>query len=125
MVLITGEVPSEADRDNLARAIGGMDNVREVFNELTVAGATSMTSRANDVSITGRVKAKLVEANDIPATSVKVVTERGVVYLMGLLTATEQAKAVERTRTVGGVTKVVSVFETLTEAELAKMGKRR
>jgi osmotically-inducible protein OsmY len=118
-VLLTGEVASEADRAAVEQAIGRIDGVRAVVNELGVMGATSMTARSNDLILTSKVKASYIDAKDLPATAVKVVTERGVVYLMGRVTEREAERATELARGVGGVQKVVRMFEIVSEADLA------
>jgi len=121
LVLITGEVESEADKAAVEQAVTRVDNVRSIVNELAVMGSTSLTSRSNDTILSGKVKASFVDAKDIFANSVKVVTERGTVYLMGRVTEREAGRATEVARGVNGVQKVVRVFEILTEAELADM----
>jgi len=120
-VLITGEVPTDADRAAVEGAVSRMENVRSVLNELGVMGNSSLTARSSDTIISGRVKAAFIDAKDLHANVVKVVTERGVVYLMGRVTEREAARAAEITRGIPGVLKVVRVFEILTEAELAAM----
>ena len=87
--------------------------MRTVFNELTVSGITSLTSDANDVSITSQVKARMLRDENVPATKIKVVTEAGVVYLMGLVSQSEAEAATNIARTTSGVTKVVTLFEYL------------
>ncbi len=121
-VLLTGEVASDADRAAVDRAVRGIENVRSVLNETAVMGDSSMTARSNDTLITTRVKATLVDAKDIHGTAMKVVTERGVVYLLGRVTEREAERATSLARSVNGVLKVVRVFEILTEAELATLG---
>jgi osmotically-inducible protein OsmY len=120
-VLLTGEVASEADRTALEQAIGRIEGVRSIVNELAVMGASSMTARSNDLILTSKVKASFIDAKDLHATAVKVVTERGVVYLMGRVTEREATRATELARGVSGVQKVVRVFEVISEAELASL----
>ena len=120
-VLITGEVPSEADRTAVEQAITRIENVRSTINELAVMGSSSLTSRSSDAIITGKVKATFVDARDLQANAIKVVTERGTVYLMGRLTEREANRATDLARSVSGVQKVVRVFEIITEAELANL----
>ena len=120
-VLLTGEVASEADRAAVEQAIGRIEGVRSIVNELAVMGATSMTARSNDLVLTSKVKASFIDAKDLHASAIKVVTERGVVYLMGRLTEREAARATEIARGVSGVQKVVRVFEVISEAELANL----
>jgi osmotically-inducible protein OsmY len=125
MVLLTGEVQSEADRGVVEQAIGRIEGVRSVVNELAVMGASSMTARSNDTILTSKVKASFIDAKDLQAGALKVVTERGVVYLMGRVTEREANRATDLARGVSGVQKVVKVFEMLTEAELATLGDQK
>jgi osmotically-inducible protein OsmY len=125
MALITGEVPTEADRTAVEQAIARIENVRSTVNDLAVMGPTSLTARSNDAILTSKVKATYVDAKDLQATAVKVVTERGTVYLMGRVTEREASRAVELARGIAGVQKVVRVFEILTEAELATLGDQK
>ncbi len=121
-VLLTGEVPTEADRSSLEQAVARIENVRSTVNELAVMAPTSMSSRSSDTVLTSKVKASYVDAKDLQVNSIKVVTERAVVYLMGRVTEREATRAAELARGVSGVQKVVRVFEILTEAELAALG---
>jgi len=119
MVLITGEVPTDGDRTKVEEAVQRMENVRSVVNELAVAGNASLTARSGDSITSAKVKATMVDAKDMQANAVKVVTERGVVYLMGRVTEREATRAAELARSVPGVQKVVRVFEVISEEELA------
>ncbi|MEK6244150.1 MAG: BON domain-containing protein [Pseudomonadota bacterium] len=110
-VLVTGEVPDEKTKVEIEKIVIGAPNVRSVTNDLQVAGGSALSSRASDATITGKVKARFVDANRFNALLVKVVTEASVVYLMGIVTESEAAAAVEVARTTGGVRKVVKVFE--------------
>jgi osmotically-inducible protein OsmY len=116
-VLLTGEVPNEADRAALEQAVTGIENVRSVTNETAVMGSSSLTSRSNDLIVTSKVKATFVDAGDVQANAFKVVTERGIVYLMGRVTAEESDRAANLARAINGVQKVVKVTETITEEE--------
>ena len=120
-VLLSGEVPTEADRGAVERAVRQVDNVRAVVNELAVMEASSMTTRSSDSVVTGKVKAAFLDATGLQSNAFKVVTERGVVYLMGRVTEREAKQATDVARRVGGVAKVVRVFEIISEDELAKM----
>lgn len=120
-VLLTGEASSEADKAAAEQAVRGIENIRGVVNELAVAGASSMTARSNDTLLTTRVKGALLEAKDLHATAIKVLTERGNVYLMGRVTEREAGRAADVARNVPGVQKVVRVFEVISEAELASL----
>jgi osmotically-inducible protein OsmY len=118
LVLITGEVASEADREAAEKAMAGVENVRSTVNESAVMGFSSLTARSNDALLTSKVKAAFIDNGNIQANAIKVVTERSTVYLMGRVTEKEAEKAAEIARTVSGVQKVVKVFELITEAEL-------
>lgn len=118
-VLLTGEVPAEADKAAIEQAIGRTENLRSIVNEMAVMAPSSIGGRSNDTLLTSKVKASLVDAKDIISTAFKVVTERSVVYLMGRVTEREANRAADVARGVAGVDKVVRVFEVVTEAELA------
>ena len=121
IVLISGEVPTDADREAVGKAIGAIENVNSVVNELAVSGNSSLTSRSSDAVITGRVKGAFVDAKDVQANAIKVVTERGNVYLMGRVTEREAARAADVARAQPSVLKVVRVFEILSEEQLANL----
>ncbi len=123
LVLLTGEVATEADKAAVEQAVARVDNVRSVVNELAVTGMSSLTSRSNDTFLTSKVKTSLVDAKDLLANAFKVVTERGTVYLMGRVSEREATRASDIARGVPGVQKVVRVFELLSEAELANLPK--
>lgn len=120
LALITGEVPNEADKTKVGAVVSRIDNVRSVVNELAVTAPTNFVNHSSDALITSKVKASFVEASDLQTNSIKVVTERGIVYLMGRLTEKEADRAATIARGVGGVRKVVKVFEIVTQAELAE-----
>ncbi len=117
-VLLTGEVKDEAMKALVEREVKAIPGVASVANELTIAGPATYTARANDSLITTKVKASLVDMRTISATSFKVVTERGVVYMMGRVTQREGQVAADVARGVAGVNKVVKMFEYITEDEL-------
>jgi len=120
-VLITGEVPTEADKAAVAQATSRIENVTSIVDELAVMAPSSFTARSNDTILTSKVKASLVDAKDVMANAYKVVTERGTVYLMGRVTEREANRATEIARSVAGVQKVVKVFDVISEAELANL----
>lgn len=110
-VLLTGEAPDAATREQIEKIVREITNVRGVVNEIQIAALTPFSSRGNDSYITSKVKARFVESGKVYANLVKVVTEAGVVYLLGLVTRKEADAAVEIARTTGDVRKVVRVFE--------------
>lgn len=124
MVLISGEVPSETDRKAVEQVVGRVENVRSVVNELGVLGNSSLSVRSSDSVLSGKVKASFIDAKDLQAQAIKVVSERGTVYLMGLVTEREATRAAEIARAVPGVQKVVRVFEVISEGELASLQPR-
>ena len=110
-MLVTGEVPNANTRAEIEKLIQGVPGLRGVINDVQVAGGASLTSRASDATITGKVKARLLDSGKLNAVHVRVITEASVVYLLGIVTEAEAAVAVEVARTTGGVRKVVKVFE--------------
>jgi len=111
LILLLGQVSSEALREQAAAVAQGIDRVRTVHNELTIGGPISYPARTNDAYITSKVKSKLVTTKEIPGSKIKVVTENGVVYLMGMLPRAQADQAVEVASTVYGIQKIVKVFE--------------
>jgi osmotically-inducible protein OsmY len=110
-VLLTGEAPTEELKKQIADDIRKIESVVEVTNEIQVAGASSLTARGNDSLITTNVKSRMVNNGKFSPNHVKVVTEAGTVYLMGLVNQAEGDAAVEVARTTSGVRGVVKVFE--------------
>ena len=119
-VLLTGEVPTEADRAAAAAAAGQTENVAGVVNELMVGFNSTLSSRSNDVLVGTKVRATLVDARDLMSNAFNVVVERGDVYLMGIVTEREANRAAELVSTISGVRRVVKVFEIISEDELAR-----
>ena len=111
-VLLVGQVPSQ-DIKNLATRVArtSSSRVKEVYNELEVAGATTFLSRSNDAWLTAKIKTLMLADAEVSGMRTKVVTENGVVYLMGLLTQEEANTAVNVVSNTKGVTKVVRAFE--------------
>ena len=121
-VLLTGEVPTEAMRQQAEQIVGRVDNVRAVVNELGVMTPTTLPQRSGDVLISGKIRASFIDASDLPSNAVKVVTERGNVYLMGRVTPREADRATSIARQISGVQRVVRVFEVVTPEELRASG---
>ncbi|RZV49038.1 MAG: BON domain-containing protein [Pseudomonadales bacterium] len=113
VVLLAGQVASEALRAQAAEVAQNINRVRRVHNELTVGGPISLVARSNDTWLTTKVKSRLIASNEAYGTKVKVVTENGVVYLLGLLSRADADNAVTVTARVYGVQKIVKVFEYL------------
>ena len=123
-VLLTGEVPDATARTEAEKTAAGTPNVKAIQNELQVAGVSSLSARSNDSYITSKVKARFVDANKFSPNHVKVVTEAGAVYLLGLVTKREADAAVEIARTTGGVLKVIRVFELISEEQARQADNR-
>ena len=112
-VLITGEAPNEETRTGIAQIVAGLPNVKAVSNELVIAGLSGLSSRSSDSVITGDVKLRFLNNKAFRTDHVKVVTENGTVFLMGLVYHKEADAATEITSTTSGVRRVVKVFEYL------------
>jgi osmotically-inducible protein OsmY len=121
VALITGEVRTDADRAEVERIVGGVENVTRVMNETAVTMLSALSGRSNDVVIQGKVKAKLIDAPDLLSNAFYVVVERGEVFLMGRVTEREADRATDVARQVSGVKKVVRCFEVISEEELARL----
>lgn len=121
MALLTGEVPTEADRAAAEQAVAQIENLKSIVNELGIGPASSVNGRMSDTVLTSKVKASFIDAADLQANAVKVVTERSQVYLLGRVTEREAKRASDVARSVPGVRKVVRVFEVISEAELANL----
>ena len=120
-VLLTGEVTAEKDRQAVLQLVERIENVKAVVNELAVMPLSNLSERSNDLLIVAKVKASFVDSRDLFANAFKVVTERGTVYLMGRVTQREANSATQLTRNVGGVNKVVRLFEIISEDELRNL----
>jgi osmotically-inducible protein OsmY len=117
-VLLTGEVPNDKDKLAVEQLIAKVENVVSVVNSLAVRNTPSLADRSSDLLITGRIKAALLDANDLESNAVKVITEHSVVYLMGRVTKREADRVTNIARTIPGVQRVVRVFEDISEQEL-------
>lgn len=120
-VLLTGEVATAAQKEQADKLAQSQENVKAVANELSVQAPSSLTQRSKDAIITGQIKALFVDAKDLQSNAFKVVTERGVVYLMGRVTSREAQRATDVARSVSGVVKVVRVLDIITEEELKRL----
>lgn len=119
--LLTGEVRTQALKEQAEKLAQSQENVRAVVNDLAVTLPSSLSQRSKDTFTTGQVKAAFIDAKDLQVNSIKVVTERGIVYLMGRVTAREAKRATDIARGVSGVVKVVRVLEEISEAELQRL----
>jgi osmotically-inducible protein OsmY len=124
-VLLTGEVPREQDKQLVEQIVSRVENVKGIVNELAVMGISSLAQRSADTLTTGKVKAAFVDDKELSANAFRVVTERGTTYLMGRVTQREADRATQVARSVGGVQRVVRVFEIITEEELRQIVPQR
>jgi len=116
VVLLVGQAPTEAMRQRATELTQAVPKVRLVHNEMTIAAPNAYLTRSSDSLITAKVKAQLFSIkglDDFDPTRVKVVTENGIVYLMGILTRKEASAVTDEARQVGGVQKIVKLFEYL------------
>src|SRR5438105_3358918 len=118
-VLLAGQVKT-AEQRALAEAVASkVENVREVVNELTVGELATLGDRTDDTLLAGKVKTALLTAEGVPAEVVKTTVEQGVVYLLGKVTPSEAEAAAKAASRVGGVRRVVKLFELITDQEVA------
>ena len=120
-VLLTGEVPTEQDRQQIEQIVARVDNVQSVVNELAIMGKSTLSQRSSDLLVSSRVKAGFVDAKDLYANAFNVEVERGVVYLMGRVSQREADRATEIARTTTGVQRVIRVFDIISEDELRRL----
>jgi osmotically-inducible protein OsmY len=113
VVLMTGETPTQQVGQRAYQIVSGLDKVKKVHNETVVAAPSSFGSRSNDALLTSKVKTRMIATKGFDSTLVKVVSERGTVYLMGLVYRHEADLATAITRQTEGVQRVVKLFEYL------------
>ena len=111
IVLLIGQTPTVSYKNTLAELVANVPNVRKVYNERQVSGPRSALTSMSDSTITTKIKTALLTESDFPSSQVKVVTENGEVFLMGLISRAQAARATEIARATGGVQKVIQLFE--------------
>lgn len=123
MVLLTGEVNTENERNLAERFVKAQDNVKSVVNEIAVMPESSLTQRAQDKLITAQLRAILLQAKDIHSSAVFILTERGIVYLMGRLTEAEGKRVADLISgsQTAGVQKVIKVFDYISDDDLKRL----
>lgn len=119
--VVTGEAPSDEAAKEIGRIVAGVENVLSVVNEIRIGAPSTLGSRANDAYLTSKVKARFIDAAKFTVNRVKVYTEAGTVFLLGVVTQAEADAAIEITRTTGGVLKVINVMEIISEAEAKRI----
>ncbi len=120
-VLLTGEAANAEIRQQIEQYVRGLPNAREVVDEIELTASPDFMTRSNDTYLTSKVKTLLVTADGVPANSIKVTTDKGIVYLMGVVTSGEGDKATDVARNASGVKKVVKVFDYVSDAERARL----
>jgi len=120
-VLLTGEVPTEQAKQQAEQTIARVENVKGVVNELAVLPPSTLGQRSSDALISAKIKASFIDEKDLYVGAFRIVTERGVVYLMGRVTQHEADKATQLARTVSGVQRVVRIFEIISDDELRRI----
>ena len=118
--LITGEAPTEKEKQLVEQIVKGTDNVSSVVNEMTIGFVSSLARRSQDALVSGRIKASILDSKDLFLNAFKVFTENGTVYLMGRVTQREADRVTSIARSTSGVSKVIRVFEIVTEDELVR-----
>ncbi len=113
IVLLTGEAPTEAMKEEAGRLVRSVENVRNIINEVTIGEKSSLTSRSKDTFITSKVKSRFLTSGEFQINHIKIVTEKGTVFLLGLVKREEADNATAIASATSGVTKVVKVFEYL------------
>lgn len=110
-VLLTGQTPTQADHDQAVQIVRKTKGVKKVYDELTIAQPISMSTQSKDSWITTKAKSELLAAKGLDSSQIKVITENGVIYLMGVTTAKQAQIATNTVRQISGVKKVVTLFE--------------
>ncbi|MCD0502498.1 BON domain-containing protein [Bordetella petrii] len=121
VVLLTGDVPSDAAKAQAGSLAQGVQHVKSVVNQLNVGPAASFSIRSNDTWLTSKVRTTLINTKYVPSATIAVTTDRGVVYLMGLVTEAEGNYAATAASQVGGVAKVVKLFEVISREEALRL----
>ena len=120
-VLVSGEVPDERAKDEIGALAAALDGVQKVHNELRIGPVSTVGERADDVLLSSRIKARLLDQKVVSSNHVKPVSERGVVFLMGIVSEAEAQAAIDVVRTTAGVVKVVSLFEILPASDIRRL----
>lgn len=119
-VLLSGEVPNYATKELAGRTARSSTDVASVVNELAVMPTTSATQRLSDYLLATKVRTALIGTKQVSLNQMKVTVDRGIVYLMGIVTEQESRIAAKRVSEVSGVVRVVKLFSVESEAEVAR-----
>lgn len=124
-LLVTGEVPNAQARADIGDMAERIEGIRRVHNELQIAAVSTLASRSNDVFISSKYKARLLDNDRVASNHIKPVTENGVLFLMGIVNEGEAVAAVNLARTTAGVRKVVNLLEVLPDADIRRIDEAR
>lgn len=124
IALLTGYAPDAATRAEALEIVKRIENVREVLNEVTLGPKPSLATYSGDVIITTRVKSALLSSQEVKANTVKVYTESGIVYLMGIVSEREARAAATLASKISGVRRVVRAFEVISDNDLQNLERR-
>ena len=119
LVLLTGDVPTEQDKQKAEAAAQGVEKVQRVVNQLRVGDVTSISVRSNDTWLSSKVKTALINTKEVPSRTITFTTERGVVYLLGKVTDAESQRAGKAAAGVKGINKVVKLFQIVSPESIA------
>jgi osmotically-inducible protein OsmY len=120
-LVLTGEVPNTATSKRAEQIVRKLGGAKEIFNELEIASPNGLSTRSRDALITTQIKSQFLAENNVPSSSIRIVTERGVVYLLGLVTNSEAKAAIQIVQNTSSVVKVIALFEIITEAERVRL----
>lgn len=110
-VLVVGQAPNSYLRDQAIKLLNEINGVNQLHNQIRISNTTAFTTKTNDIWLTSKVKTALFSSDELDATNIKVITENGEVFLMGLVTKNQADISVDIARNVGGVNRVFKIFE--------------
>ncbi|MGB6105057.1 MAG: BON domain-containing protein [Pusillimonas sp.] len=119
LLLLTGDVPTEQDKQKAEEAAKGVEKVRKVVNQLRVGDVTTVSVRTNDTWLSSKVRTALINTKEVPSRTIVVTTERGIVYMLGKVTDAEGQRAAKAAASVTGINKVVKLFEIVSPESVA------
>jgi osmotically-inducible protein OsmY len=120
-VLLTGEVPTQKQKEDAEKIVRQIENIGLIHNDLAIAGPSSLMQRSSDALLSAGVKTRMITTRGLDPNAISITSERGSVYLMGIVTKREAELATEAARSFSGVQRVVQVFELISEEQLRQM----
>ncbi|MDE2439717.1 MAG: BON domain-containing protein [Betaproteobacteria bacterium] len=125
VLLVSGEVADEAARTEIGEMAERIEGIRKVHNELQIAQPSTLGTRSNDVYISSKYKARLLDTDQVSSNHIKPVTESGVLFLMGIVSEREARAAIDIARTTAGVRKVINLLEILPDTDIQNIDNAR